>query len=228
MNRGEFLAGLTAAASVGDYGPSREVRAIRHDVPILARRFVGDRPVTVREVNVNGNQASATFTVGTSARLEVFALHYRSDRWWYDSGSLVDDACARCPAYIYSNDDGYQAKLLLREADANASLIVGFHGRAPTVAEMPPAPSMNGLYFFDLVTDATTPVNLQAGSSLDVWFPFVLDPDQRYVLWLAFVDPEIARIPGTLKDNALHFEFPAFATRPGKTALGEIDVVLKP
>lgn len=182
----------------------------------------------MRDVNVNGNQASATFTLAGSDRLEVFTLHRRSDRWWYDSGSLIEDACLRCPPYFYDDGGGYEAKLLLRYADASPSLIAGFHGRAPTEAEMPPTPLMNGLYFFNLVTDATTPVNVQAASTLDVWFPFVLDPDDRYVLWLGFVDPDIEALPGTLKDNALHFELPAFATRPGKTALGEIDVKSKP
>jgi len=179
--------------------------------------------VTVIEVNVNGNDASATFTVEGNSRLEVFTLHKRSARWWFVSGSLVEDVCLHCPAYIYDNTGGYLAKLLIQTTQAYASLIVGFHGRAPSEGEMPPTPYMNGYYFFSLLTDAAAPVNVKAGSTLDVWFPFVLDPNEHYALWLGFVDPEISAIPGTLRDNALHFELPAFTTRPGKTALGEID-----
>ena len=59
-------------------------------------------------------------------------------------------------------------------------------------------------------------------ASLDVWFPFALDPQKRYALSLAFAQPALRDVPGTLKDNVLHFDLPAVTIPDDEAALGQI------
>ena len=95
-------------------------------------------------------------------------------------------------------------------------------GRAPTVAEMPPTPHMNAFYFLSIATKGAQPVVLKS-ATLDVWFPYVLDAKQKYVLLLGFVNPNIEDVPGTLSGNTLHFTLAGVCDDSGKDALGEID-----
>jgi hypothetical protein len=64
---------------------------------------------------------------------------------------------------------------------------------------------------------------VQAGTTLDVWFPFVIDPSLRYSLTIAHTDPAIGPIDATISDNTAHFALPAFGLRPGAEVQGEID-----
>jgi hypothetical protein len=131
-------------------------------------------------------------------------------------------ACARCGSKLWNFTDGFETTLTFDAATPSWDPAFAIRGRAPTVAEMPPTPHMNAYYFFSIVTKGTQPVVLK-DATLDVWFPYVLDAKGKYALLLGFVDPNIEDIAGTLSGNTLHFTFPAFATIPGKDALGEID-----
>jgi hypothetical protein len=131
-------------------------------------------------------------------------------------------ACARCGSTLWNFSDGFETTLTFDAATPSWDPAFAIRGRAPTVAEMPPTPHMNAFYFLSIATKGAQPVVLKS-ASLDVWFPYVLDAKQKYVLLLGFVNPNIEDIPGTLSDNTLHFVLPAFATIPGKDALGEID-----
>lgn len=97
-----------------------------------------------------------------------------------------------------------------------------FTGRAPTAAEFPPSPGANSVYFFSFEIGATTPATVNNGS-LDVWCPFVLDPERRYSLTIDYVTPAVGPVYGTLFDNTLRFALPAFTIAPNTSAMGEID-----
>jgi hypothetical protein len=131
-------------------------------------------------------------------------------------------ACARCGSNIWNSSDGFETTLTFDSATATWDPTFAILGRAPTVAEMPPTPHMNAFYFFSIIAKGAQPVTLKY-STLDVWFPYVLDAKQKYSLLLGFVNPNVEDVSGTLSDNTLHFTLPAFATVPGKDALGEID-----
>jgi hypothetical protein len=61
------------------------------------------------------------------------------------------------------------------------------------------------------------------GSTIDVWFPYVLPESDQYVLSVSNVVPQLHDIPATLRDNVLHFVLPGFMLRRGAVAHGEID-----
>jgi hypothetical protein len=104
------------------------------------------------------------------------------------------------------------------------------YGRAPTAGEMlanPPPPKNAGgstdVFLFDLDIGGKTPVQFQPGSKLDIWFPFVLDDELRYkfsFFAMGHVSPEV---DGTLFDNVLHFDLPAFAMAPGDTLMADVE-----
>lgn len=131
-------------------------------------------------------------------------------------------ACARCGSNLWNVNDGFETTLTFDAATPTWDPTFAILGRAPTVAEMPPTPHENAFYFFSIIAKGAQPVALKS-STLDVWFPYVLDAKQKYSLLLGFVNPNIEDIPGTLSDNTLTFTLPAFATIPNKDALGEID-----
>jgi hypothetical protein len=131
-------------------------------------------------------------------------------------------ACARCPSRLWNFSDGFETALAFDAATPTWDPSFAIRGRAPTVAEMPPTPHMNGYFFFSIVTNGSEPVALKS-STLDVWFPYVLDAKQHYALLIGFLKPDLEDVAGTLTGNTLHFVLPAFATIPGKEALGEID-----
>jgi hypothetical protein len=222
-------------AAAADYGPSRAIAAIHHDLPVLLAARVGT--ATVEAAFVESDEALAVWQAASARGTCV--LRYRSGRWWLSpepAGAAFAErararignfpepqppaAIAHAPGALLNDDGGYDVQF--RAPESALSLVL--HGRAPTAAEMPPSPGENSLYFFD-VTSSASPTPSIAGATLDVWFPFVLDASQRYALWLGFVTPEMRELPGTLRDNTLHFVLPPFALAPSKTALGEIDVL---
>ena len=261
-----FALAMVAAASIAsaradDVGSHPDLRAIRHDVPILMAHWMPQATIRVGDVIVLGDDAIATWSAG--ALDGVVTLHRRSDRWWMTRNASVNAGEKSREAGIASQLGVPDRLAVLAQAHASAlaagvtpasfsasssgasprprasdrtdffdaefayaptreSRPVVFRGRAATPAEMPPTPGENGLYFFAISSDASGSVRLD-GATLDVWFPFALDPQQQYVLWLGFTDPEIRALPGMLHDNVLHFALPPFAFSGGKTALGEID-----
>ncbi len=59
-------------------------------------------------------------------------------------------------------------------------------------------------------------------STIDVWLPYVLAQQDHYVLRISNVTPDIDGVPGTLKNNVLHFVLPAFTLHWEEVAHGEI------
>ena len=76
--------------------------------------------------------------------------------------------------------------------------------------------------FFDFDISGSQPVTFDAGTTVDIWFPFVLDDTLRYDVSLFTGDKAYGPYHGTLFDNVLHFELPAFTVVPGKGFQAEI------
>lgn len=122
--------------------------------------------------------------------------------------------------------DAYFATVMLSNNDGDASSrITNILGRAPTEAEgWANPPSGNSYFYFSGTVEAAKPVHLQAGTMIEVWFPFVLDTSLRYSLTIAAPNVmSIGPVEGTLKDNTLHFVLPAFTATPDADLMGEIE-----
>jgi hypothetical protein len=97
------------------------------------------------------------------------------------------------------------------------------NGRGPADWQRPAKPGSELYYAFTLSAEKPAVASFAAGSTFDVWFPFVLDSKMPYALRVSRVTPELQVAPRTTKNNILHFVLPPFEIPEGSTALGEID-----
>ncbi len=129
-----------------------------------------------------------------------------------------------CPAVaadaMRSLADGYNAVLTFAAMPAPAPQ---FYTRAPTAGEMSPTPGADAYFFFSLLAQASSPLAISAGTTLDVWVPFALDPSKQYALTMGQTQPSFDRIPVSLANNVLHASLPAFTIAPDGEAMAEID-----
>ena len=105
---------------------------------------------------------------------------------------------------------------------------VTVYARPPTDAEFIPYPTPaqyvpNAVLYFDLRINGTSPVTFAQGTTIDIWFPFVLDDRLNYDLTIGYADKPIGPIYARAFDNALHFVLPAFTVTPGRALMAEID-----
>ena len=107
--------------------------------------------------------------------------------------------------------------------DTDASF-TDLRGRAPTEAESWLTPGGNSYFFFSGTMQSEQLVHVQAGTTVDVWFPFVLDTSLKYSLTIAGHGfKAIGPVEGTLFENSLRFALPAFTLTPGVELMGEIE-----
>jgi hypothetical protein len=230
-----------------DAGPGKEVRAIRHDLPFLVGGRLGPPHVDSRAVVVDSvviqahGTANAEWHTSDQHRMDEFV---RTDGWWLlrnewtpRPGEHLEDAMsppgmggAKSAAefstqpQLFADLNGYQMRITFAPSNANAGAqITSISGRAPTEAEIWITRGGNSYFFFSGTVDSTAPIQVQAGTSVDVWFPFVLDTSLYYGITIAHADKPIGPIDGTLKDNVVHFVLPAFVLPPGATLMAEIE-----
>ncbi len=230
-----------------DAGPGREVRAIRHDLPVLLAGRLGSPHVAKGDVVVDAviiqphGIANAEWHTSDQHRIDEFV---RIDGWWLlrnewtpQGGEHLGDVTnppgiggvkaavdfSREPQLL-DDLNGYQMRIAFAPSDADAAAqVTSISGRAPTEAESWLTPGGNSYFFFSGTVDSTAPIHVQSGTTIDVWFPFVVDPSLYYALTIAHADKPIGPIDGTLKDNVVHFVLPAFALPPSATLMAEIE-----
>jgi hypothetical protein len=124
-----------------------------------------------------------------------------------------------CDYYPFGNaSDGYVAYLVTGPLEwKSLREWASMRGSVPPASQMPPV-----YYAVTLSTRSSSPVKINAGSTLRVWFPFVLDTEKRYRLLLQGANPSFEAVVGSLKNNTLTFTFPAFLIPAGSTLHGEI------
>jgi hypothetical protein len=236
------------AAPADDSGPRREIAAIRHDIPVLlgatpiesvvvvngvaaVRLHSGDQEITYAFDKRYGRWWYAGLTGVAYDRPSPTPCPLKN--CFTDSG-FVDTYPASPPRSIsfvkgIQNqffEDWYRLTLQFSTSDAGPNATIeSFATRAPTEAESwENYPGGNSYFFFSGTVQSTQPVRVQAGTTLDVWFPFVLDTSQRYSLTIAAPHVmSLGPIDGTLKDNTLHFVLPAFTAPPDAELMGEIE-----
>ncbi|MGC2128623.1 MAG: hypothetical protein WA629_00880 [Candidatus Aquilonibacter sp.] len=281
------LAAWPLAAHADDYGPRRDVAAIRHDLPILlasrVRRDAKDQNTLGASSFIDGVVVSRQLALvqwHAGSDEAILGMTLRFGRWWIDQDTawplplatsgwgcgmhlssphraLVPLADGHLPAItellhppttvpnersdalcgvplgkptwadpIRMEAAPYAATLTLAPADeTDGTRVQDLQGRAPTEAESwANQPSGNAYFFFSGTVQSPQPVHVQAGTTLDVWFPFVLDTSLRYSLTIAAPNAmSLGPVEGTLNDNTLHFVLPAFTAPPGAELMGEID-----
>ena len=127
-----------------------------------------------------------------------------------------------------SDTSGYE---LAVHYAANNSQNGVFHipyARPPTAAEFLPYPTTfgftsNAVFYFRLTIDGSAPVKFQAGTTIDIWFPFVLDDTLTYDLTIGFAEAPIGPIYAKPVDNVLRYTLPGFTATPGRSLMAEID-----
>ena len=112
---------------------------------------------------------------------------------------------------------------------ASGATFTRLYVRAPTTAEFLPYPTPGhdaggptDVGFFDVEIGGSKAVNFETGTAIDIWFPFVLDDTLRYDVSYFTNGTSYGPYHGTLYDNVLHFELPAFTVVPGAALQGEI------
>lgn len=226
------LSSLPCAVRADEYGPHPAIRAIRAALPVLLAphlKMLGTPGrLTIPDIVVDGDAAIATWHTGSARGLVL--LNYHPNGWWMAGASdlpshLLDLATAHIPQF--ARPDALNQHVGYRSTWQHASVAAlkgfTFHERAPTASEMAPSRGADAVYFFTLRANGSQKLSVGAGSTLDVWAPFVLDPHLRYTLTLALGDPTIGPLTGSLSDNTLHFVLPAFTAPPSVELMGEID-----
>lgn len=124
-----------------------------------------------------------------------------------------DGPAASCdyPPYEIAGG-GYDASL------ASSSSLEGLDalGGAPPEDQMPPL-----YYEFTFTTHSAVPVKVEAGTILRIWFPFVVNEQNRYTLRISGTDEDIHPVGG-LADNTLSFALPALSLLAGGKVHGAI------
>ncbi len=132
---------------------------------------------------------------------------------------------------LRARTSGYDFTIAFSRNDASSAVqLMQMYARAPTRAEFvpnpAPAPGWGGpdaACFFDISIGSTAPVTFSPGTTVDVWFPFVIDDQLRYNLTFFSGGKPSGFIFGTVFDNTLHFALPQFTLAPGKPLMAEID-----
>jgi hypothetical protein len=227
----QVLAILLALAFAS--GPPADVDAIRHDLPILLG--ISGASVVFDRIEVQDDAAIVWFHAGASGASD--SLYKRYDRWWLLSAVLDHvrpgthiaigdptqpwrgDLSFHSKNALRLMDDGYVMGATFAANDATKDArIAGFAARAPTKAESWATRGGNSYCFFSGTVRSVKPIHVRAGTTIDIWFPFVLDPSLRYRLTIGS-----QRVDGTLAHNSLHFSLPEFTLPPGVELMGEID-----
>jgi hypothetical protein len=186
-------------------------------------RGMGIEPktVAVSNVSVQGDTASLTWSAATHHGELRLARH--DDRWWW-TANAADRTCG----VVFSpyNASGYGVTVYVPAALRSG---VQIYARAPTHAEFLPNPAPpkdwggpTDVGFFDIINTSTKPLAFASGTQVDVWFPFAFDDTLRYDVSIFANAKSYGPFNGTLFDNVMHFELPAFTIAPGESLQAEI------
>ncbi len=107
---------------------------------------------------------------------------------------------------------GYEIVLVLAPNDATLGSAVSITGHRP-------AERAKSLYAVQFAFSGPRTVTFENGSRINVWFPYVLNPNARYTLAM---NGTLGTIDAYLHDNTLSFELPSFTARPGAKFAGDI------
>jgi hypothetical protein len=127
-----------------------------------------------------------------------------------------------------TDTSGYEISVRYARNNSRDAMLHIPYARPPTAAEIMPYPTTlrfvsTAVLYFDLTIEGSAPVTFQPGTTIDIWFPFVLDDTLAYDLTIGFANEPIGPIYAKPFDNVLHYKLPGFTAIPGKTLMAEID-----
>jgi hypothetical protein len=156
--------------------------------------------------------------------------------------TMTAEDCHSIENYVRSSSGGYGAAFF--HGEDYDSTWFNWVGQTPTGSEGDSIQDTKACYSFTLTTlpdksprdmehlvhqvyselfpSPPPALTFKTGSTIDVWFPYVLAGHGHYLLSMSNVTPEIRDVPGTLRNNVLHFALPAFILRRGDIAQGEV------
>lgn len=124
---------------------------------------------------------------------------------------------------------GYDISIRYAPNNSSAGETFGpVYARAPTAAEIIPYPTTlrfisTSVLYFDLTIEGAKPVSFAPGTTIGIWFPFVLDDALSYDLTIGFAQEPIGPVYAKPFDNVLQYKLPGFTALPGQTLMAEID-----
>lgn len=213
---------LSTTSSLPDRAPSQTALVASGFSAALAA--AADRHNTlVREVDARTRSRNAKVVAGQPVKPvcedDIYVI--KPDLNVHRSGGTYEP--------VRSETSGYALTFHYAPSDAQAgSTFQEIRVRPPTHAEFLPYPTpfryvSDAVMFFDFGVEGTQPVSFQRGSTLDVWFPFALDDALKYSMTFSAGSTSVGPVTGSIFDNVLHFDLPAFTAAPGETFMGEID-----
>ena len=166
----------------------------------------------------------APIDVGTS-----ILVRPRCSPEYYHFQALQPLKAAGGSLYSFRSDtSGYEITMRYAENNARDAFFHIPYARSPTQAEIIPYPTTlrfisTSVLYFDLMIDGGKPVTFAPGTTIDIWFPFVLDDALDYDLTIGFAQQPIGPVYAKPYDNVLHYTLPGFTAMPGQTLMAEID-----
>lgn len=190
----------------GDAGPGREVRALRHDAPIVLSARLGT-PVSIDAVSVEGNQASVQWHSSTASGTDIFQR---------ELGVWVD---------MQRADASGQPLLNLTFTPPPGPFTID--ARLPTEAESWRNHFLHGggnaYAYFNLRFANDAPLAVAEGTKVRIWLPYLPPLDVTYELTFANAATPLDPVYGTIHGSVVEFKLPAFTIPPQAELIGELD-----
>jgi len=174
------------------------------------------------DIRLNAPRAQPKALAGESFKPHCMTEYYQLKKLQTiqpHGGSLKSDR---------SDTGGYLIELHYAPNDSHGAAFEIPYARSPTKAEIIPYPTTlrfisTSVMYFDLAIEGDKPVTFAPGTTMDIWFPFVLDDTLSYDLTIGFAREPIGPVYAKPFDNVLHYKLPGFTALPGQTLMAEID-----
>jgi hypothetical protein len=162
-----------------------------------------------------------------SARSVTFRPHCMTEYYGVKKIQAIEPAGGSLLSFR-PDTAGYGIELHYAPNDSHGAAFDIPYARSPTQAEIIPYPTTlhflsTSVAYFDLTIEGAKPVTFAPGTTIDIWFPFVLDDALSYDLTIGFANEPIGPIYAKPFDNVLHYKLPGFTAMPGQTLMAEID-----
>lgn len=190
----------------GDAGPGKEVRALRHDAPIVLSGRL-ETPVAIDTVKISDNQASVLWHTSAANGTDIFER---------ELGVWVD---------VPRGGESGQPLLDLTFTPSPGPFTID--ARMPTEAESWRNHVLHGggnaYAYFNLRFSNDAPLSVADGTKVRIWLPYLPPLDVTYELTLAKAAEPLDPVYGTIHGSVVDFKLPAFAIPPHAELIGELD-----
>ncbi len=121
-----------------------------------------------------------------------------------------------------TDPDGFLISASFPRNDAPSEAFFQVEGRRPTQTESWTNRDSNRYFFFTMTLSSMRAVNFPTGTTIDVWFPFVIDSKSIYSMTIEDAGRVVHVKAARYADNTLYFVLPAFFVSPAAILRGEI------